>query len=244
MEASPPQQDRHGAYLVFTLVLSVLALAALGVDALVKLDPGTHVILEYADTLICALFFVDFLVSLGRAKDRKRYFFTWGWLDLLSSIPIVDALRVGRAARIVRILRILRGVRSARILTQFVLERRAEGTFLAAILVSGILVVVSSIAVLHLENTAEANIKSPEDAVWWSVVTITTVGYGDRYPVTTEGRLLAALLMTAGVGLFGVVSGGIAAWFLQPGEKRTEVELDELHREIRELRRLLESRAP
>lgn len=241
MEASP-EKDRHGAYLVFTLVLSVLALVALGVDALVKLDPGTHVILEYADTLICALFFVDFLVSLGRAEDRKRYFFTWGWLDLLSSIPIVDALRVGRAARIVRILRILRGIRSTRILTGFVLERRAEGTFLAAILVSGILVVVSSIAVLHLENTPDANIKSPEDAVWWSVVTITTVGYGDRYPVTTEGRLLAALLMTAGVGLFGVVSGGIAAWFLQPGEKRTEVELSELHREIQEMRRLLESR--
>ena len=62
----------------------------------------------------------------------------------------------------------------------------------------------------------EANIKGPEDAVWWAFVTMTTVGYGDRFPVTTEGRLAGALLMVAGVGLFGTFSGFIASWFLAP----------------------------
>src|SRR3972149_6773059 len=70
--------------------------------------------------------------------------------------------------------------------------------------------------VLHFEDVPEANIKGPEDAVWWAFVTMTTVGYGDRFPVTSEGRLAGALLMVAGVGLFGTFSGFVAAWFLAP----------------------------
>lgn len=77
----------------------------------------------------------------------------------------------------------------------------------------------SAIAILGFEADADsANIRSPEDALWWAVTTITTVGYGDRFPVTTEGRIIAAVLMTAGVGLFGTLSGVVAAWFLAPTE--------------------------
>jgi voltage-gated potassium channel len=110
-----------------------------------------------------------------------------------------------------RILRVLRGIRSTKVLTQFILQRRAEGAFLAATLLSLLLIMISSIAVLQFETSPEANIKSPEDALWWSIVTITTVGYGDRYPISPEGRLIASFLMIAGVGLFGTLSGFIAA---------------------------------
>lgn len=236
-------ESRNHAYLVFMLVLSVLALAALAAEAVLPLGPDTRQILNYADVLVCGLFFVDFLVMLIRAKNRRRYLLTWGWLDLASSIPTADFFRWGRAARIMRIFRVLRGVRAARVLSVFILERRAESAFLATALLSIILVVVSAVGVLHFEAGSEANIKTAEDAVWWAMTTITTVGYGDRYPVTSEGRAVAVILMIAGVGLFGTFSGFVAAWFLAPGQVKRESELAALQREVAEIKRLLLGKA-
>jgi voltage-gated potassium channel len=232
-------EHKNHAYLVFMLALSLLALAALAAEAIFPLDAGTRSILTYADTFICLLFFVDFLVTLYRSENRQRYMLTYGWLDLASSIPMLNALRWGRAARIMRIFRVLRGVRSARVLTVFFLGRRAQSAFLAAALVSITLVAVSSISVLQFETVPESNIKTPEDAVCWSVATITTVGYGDRYPVTSEGRLVAAILMAAGVGLFGTLSGFVAAWFLAPSEEKRESELAAIQRDVAKIKSLL-----
>jgi len=148
------------------------------------------------------------------------------------------------AARVFRIFRVLRGVRATKLIASFVLDRRAEGAFLAAALISMLLVVFSSIAVLQFETTLESNIKGPGDAIWWAFVTLTTVGYGDRYPVTTEGRVVGALLMTAGVGLFGALSGFVAAWFLTPSRRAQTGELDALRNDIAELRRAIENQGP
>jgi voltage-gated potassium channel len=236
------EQEHHIPYLAFMLILSIYAVVALAVSTFVKLAPETRTILDYADTLVCVMFLVDFLFTLVKAKNRARYFVTWGWLDLLSSIPAVNVLRWGRGARILRIFRVLRGIKATKILSEFILYRRAHSAFLAALLVSLLLIVFSASSVLQFESGPDANIRTPEDAVWWAVVTLTTVGYGDKYPLSTEGRLIAVLLMTAGVGLFGTFSGFVAAWFLEaPG--RTSAELEELkclRAEIRELRGMLE----
>ena len=71
-----------------------------------------------------------------------------------------------------------------------------------------------AIGILQVEKDPNSNIKTAEDALWWAYVTITTVGYGDKYPVTTEGRLIAVVLMTGGVGLFGTFTAYIASWFV------------------------------
>ena len=97
----------------------------------------------------------------------------------------------------------------------------------------------SSIAILLFEVEAESNIKTAADALWWSFVTITTVGYGDRYPVTAEGRVLAGVLMTAGIGLFGTFSGFVAAWFLKPGGDQERADLDQVRDDLAEVKRLL-----
>jgi voltage-gated potassium channel len=228
---------RSQPYQIFVLALCILALAALAVDKVVTLDPAAKQILSYADAAICLLFLVDFAVSLCRAKHKVRYMYTWGWIDLLSCIPNVQFLRWGRVARILRVLRVLRGVRATKVLSQVILDRRAEGAFLAASLLCLLFVAFGSIAVLEFEHVPEANIKNAQDAVWWAFVTITTVGYGDRYPVTSEGRLVGALLMTAGVGLFGTFAGFVAAWFLAPARRREENAVAELREEIRQLRR-------
>lgn len=236
-------EERQVPYLLFTLVLSLYAVVALAVTTFVELPAETRTLLEYADTAVCALFFVDFVVTFAKAPNRLKYLATWGWLDLLSSIPAIDALRWGRTARVLRILRVLRGVKATKILSEFVLYRRTQSAFLAASLVSILLVFFSATAVLQFETSPEANIRTPEDAVWWAVVTITTVGYGDRFPLSTEGRLIAVLLMSAGVGLFGTFSGFVAAWFLgAPGTRSSELEaIEELRREVLALREQLGS---
>ena len=227
------RNERPG-YQFFMLVLCLYALAALAVQNVL----GEHErrILDYADNLVCLIFFADFVVSFIRAENRAKYFFTWGWLDLLSSIPMVDAARWGRIARIARIFRVLRGLRATKILATFVVRHRAQNTFLAAALLAILLVVFCSIAVLQFETVQGSNIRSAEDAIWWAVATITTVGYGDRFPVTPEGRLIAVILMCAGVGLFGTFSGFLAAWFLTPDETGAESEIAALRREISSLR--------
>jgi voltage-gated potassium channel len=233
---------RSPAYQIFMLVLCFLALGALSAQVMLQLDPSTRMILDYADNVICAAFLLDFFLSLYRAPDRWGYLSTWGWIDLLSSIPTVDVARWGRAARVVRIFRVLRGIRTTKLLASLVLQRRGESVLLASSLVGMFLVVAASIAILQFEVPAEGNIQSAEDAIWWSFATITTVGYGDRYPVTTEGRLIAATLMLGGVGLFGSYSAFLAAWFLAPEAAEEIRELDSLNAEIREIRQLLERR--
>jgi voltage-gated potassium channel len=155
---------------------------------------------------------------------------------------MVDELRWGRMARVFRIFRILRGLRAARLLAEVVVVRRAQSAMLTATLLSMMLVVFAAIAVLQLETDPNSNIRTAEDALWWSLSTITTVGYGDRYPVTSEGRLLASGLMICGVGLFGALSGLVASWLLKPAETRQEADIGALQAEIRELRAQLAAR--
>ncbi|MBX7246870.1 MAG: ion transporter [Candidatus Sumerlaeaceae bacterium] len=235
---SIPEKQVNHPYLVFMLVLSLLALALLLVDVVAKPEPSVRVILNYADNIVCALFFGDFLIQFARARNKWRYFATWGWLDLASCIPTVDYLRAARTTRILRIFRILRAVKAARIISHFALERRAQSAFLAATLLSLILVTVAAIGALHFE-VDEGNIKTPEDAFWWAVVTITTVGYGDRFPVTSEGRVLGIILMISGVGLFGTLSGFIASWFLAPEREKSDAELATMRQDLAEIKTLL-----
>jgi voltage-gated potassium channel len=237
-DRAPPREAKHVPYLVFMLLLSIYAVVALAVTTFFQLPPSTRSVLEYADVAVCALFFLDFVVTLARSRQRGKYLITWGWLDLVSSIPAVNVFRWGRAARILRILRILRGIRATKVVSEFILYKRAQSGFLAALLVSVLLVVFSASAMLQFETMPEANIRTPEDAVWWAVVTVTTVGYGDKFPLSTEGRLIGVLLMTAGVGLFGTFSGFVAAWFLEsPARHSPELTaIHELRQELAELR--------
>jgi voltage-gated potassium channel len=233
---------RAPQYQIFMLVLCLYAVGAMAADTLIKLEPETRTLLDYADNLVCGIFLIDFAKNLIQSPDKLRYLVTWGWIDLASSIPTVDALRWGRAVRVFRIFRVLRGVRATKLLATLILEKRTESAFLAASLVSTLLVLFASIAILQFEDLPDSNIKSAEDALWWAFVTITTVGYGDKFPLSSEGRIVAGLLMLAGVGLFGTFSGLIASWFITPKSTDKKSEMEELKEEIAELRKVIENR--
>lgn len=234
-------EDTARPYHLFMLALCILVLVSLGIEVFVDLDPDTRAVLFYADTAVCGIFFLDFLHSLARAQNRIKYFLTWGWIDLISSIPAVSYVRWGRAARVARILRVLRGVRSVRTLGQFILQRRAQSAVLAVSLIAILAIVVASIAIIHLERGAEGNIVTGSGALWWAVVTVTTVGYGDRYPVTAEGRLLATALMVVGISLFSTFTAFIASWFMQPGKEKQDRELAAICKQLSEIKQLLQN---
>jgi len=214
-----------GLYDLFMLGLCIYVLTALAATTFFPLDPSVVEILNYVDVGICVVFLLDFSVRLAMAKNRLRYL-KWGWIDFISSIPMVGPLRWGRFARVFRILRLLRGVRSGKMLGAYILKHRAESAFTATALITLLVIVFSSIAVLHFERGADTPIQEADDALWWAFVTVTTVGYGDMYPVTVGGRVVAGFAMLAGVGLFGTFTGFLASWFLSPQEEEQEDELE------------------
>ena len=221
------------------LAICLWAILSLATDTVFVLDSEKSRVLNYADNTLCVLFLLDFLNNLYRAPKRVAYFVSWGWLDLLSSIPTVDFLRWGRTARTIRILRVLRGVKSARKIAHFLAARREQSAFLATMLLALLIVVFAAVAMLEFETTVDSNIRTAEDALWWAMSTMTTVGYGDTYPKTAEGRLVAVFLMAAGVGLFGMFSGLLAAWFLSPAAQEADADIRGLDVDIRELKAMV-----
>lgn len=197
------------------LILSVFSLLIIAAMELLPMEPETYRLLGIIDLLICIVFFSDFLGQLYKAESRWRYLYTWGWIDLIASIPSVDAFRWARTARIIRILRVLRAIRSIRYMLRILGYYRRRSAVFVTSLVVFLSLAIGSMAILHFEMDAEgSNITNAEDALWWAWVTITTVGYGDYAPVTGGGRIVAAVLMFVGVGLFSSLSGLIASWLL------------------------------
>ena len=208
------------------LVLTILVLFALVADTVTVLPKSVSQVIHWMDTAVCVVFLIDFGIRFYRAES-KLAFMKWGWIDLIASIPNIDFLRWGRLVRVLRVVRLLRGIRSLHRVVQMFFHDTAKSGFVSIGLTAFLLVVFSSVSVLICERSPDTNIKSAEDAVWWSISTVTTVGYGDNYPVTTEGRILGMVLMTAGVGLFGGLSGLVASLFLGARDKKTPE-----HREI------------
>ena len=229
-----PEEPRHeevGPYQFVVLVFSLALLAVLAVDFLIRMPVEVARLIRFIDTAVCFLFLGDFVQQLRRAPSKWR-FMKWGWIDLLASVPHIDALRWGRVFRVVRIIRLLRGVHSFRGLVSLLLASKARAGVASVFTLGFILVSFSSIGILLTESNAGGNIKTAEQALWWSMVTVTTVGYGDLYPITTAGRVVAAFTMIAGVGMFGAMSGVVASVLLG-APKQAE---DELLAEVRALR--------
>jgi len=208
---------------IVIVILSVYVLIALLIDSFFKLSSEVSELLYIIDNLICVFFLYDFFYRFYQAPSKKE-FIKWGWIDLISSIPSFEYLRYGRLIRLFRLLRVLRAFRSVKFLTKHLFKNRTQGTFASVSLIAFLMIIFGSISILQVEVDVNSNIKSAEDAIWWAFVTITTVGYGDKYPVTTEGRIIAAFLMVTGVGLFGTFTGFIASWFMG-GDKTKDEEV-------------------
>jgi voltage-gated potassium channel len=206
--------EKIGFFNLLIVFLSVYVIIALLMDTFFKLPIEVSNLLSLIDDFICIIFIADFSIRLYYAKNKLK-FLQWGWIDLLSSIPAFPFVRFGRVFRLVRLFRVLRGFRSIRVLVNHIYRNRVKGTITSVALITVLIVIISSISILLVETDQNSNIKTAEDALWWSMVTVTTVGYGDKYPVTTEGRIIGTFLMVVGVGVFGVFTAYVASWFIE-----------------------------
>jgi voltage-gated potassium channel len=224
------------------LLASAITVATLALSLSIQLPQDVESMLRWADTAVCGIFFLDFLLLLYLARDKKRYFFTWGWIDLLSSIPLIPALQLGRLARLLRIFRLFRGVKSAAaLLRELTRSRRQTATF-AVLLLTGMTVTFGSIAILIAEK-GRGQIDSPTKALWWCMETITTVGYGDIAPQTTLGRVVAGVTMIMGIGIYGSLTAVITSLVIESPKEANDpilTKLEKIEAELAKLRSRLE----
>ena len=215
---------------IIVFFLSLYVIVSLVVETFFPVSPEVKNLLQDIDHLICIVFFVDFLHRFFTAKSKMEYM-RWGWIDLLSSIPM-NLFLAGRLVRVFRLIKVLRAIRSIKYLSRYFLKNKIGSAFTSAAILAFLMLVFCAVGILHVEKDAKgANIKDAEDALWWAYVTITTVGYGDRFPVTSEGRMIAAALMTVGVGLFGTFTAYIASWFVAKKEEEDEEKEREEYKE-------------
>jgi hypothetical protein len=221
----PPKLEKRRelkniGYELFIGAISILSIVNLVLISIFRNNEYIELVLLIINGIMTPIFLGDFFYRLKTAEDRSGYFWRgFGWADLISSLPFPQ-LKILRLFRLWRVIRLFMEFGARNLVHEFV-THRAENALLTVGFLVLCVIEFGSLGVLYAErNAANANITNASDAIWWTYVTITTVGYGDRYPVTNWGRIVGVLVMTAGVGLFGTLSGFLAQSFLAPNKEK------------------------
>jgi voltage-gated potassium channel len=216
--------------------VALLFLGAYAVEVLAQ-PAGAAALAVRAVTLgSWLLFVIDYVVRLCLAPDRLRWFFRHLFDFAIVVLPMMRPLRLLRLVTLIAVLQRAAG--------HAIRGRVVLYTVSGAVL----LVFVASLAVLQSERGYPgAHIVNFPDALWWSMTTITTVGYGDMTPVSSTGRVIAVLLMIGGISLVGSISATLASWIVQrvtdedsAGRMVTTAHIDQLLGEIQQLRNELQ----
>jgi voltage-gated potassium channel len=242
-DAVRTERLRNPGYEIFILALSVLSIINLVlVLPFFPLASDQQDAIFIVDAILTVVFVSDFVYRLLTAESKRGYFFRdKGWLDLIGSMPLLRVFRIFRVLRVGKLIR-RDGFGS---LARWLVRERAQTALYVVMFLVVVVLEVSSILMLPLEaKSPNANITTAGDALWWGIVTVTTVGYGDQYPVTRGGRIVGVFVLIVGVGLFGTFTGFLANAFLarprpriqaaaaegEPSSPRSIV--DELRREL------------
>jgi voltage-gated potassium channel len=212
----------HGnPYNIFILVTTVMSLAIMAALLLPVTEETRQALLVY-DNIACLIFLGDFFYNLAGAQPKRAYFIRGkGWIDLLGSIPsfglfqFTVLLRLFRLSRLARITRLLRGQKKKELIEDIVQNRGQYALFVTLLLIF-IVVTVASLLVLQFETAGGGNIDRAGDAIWWSLVTITTVGYGDFYPITPGGRMVGVFVMFSGIAIIGALASILSSILVSP----------------------------
>lgn len=186
------------------IIAAVVYLAAYSLQVTADPEPASARVLEGVSWTVWALFLIDYLVSLLLAEVRGRWFVQHLHELVILLLPMLRPLRLLRLIPLLRILNRSGGIALRGHIVLYVIAAMA------------VLGYAGALAVLDVEQDAPgANILTLPDALWWALTTVTSVGYGDYYPVTGAGRLVAAGLMIAGIGVLSAVTAAFASWLVE-----------------------------
>lgn len=229
-------------WIVFVLLIVILSVIDLFI-LLLPIERGAKGVILVVAVLINIIFWIDSFYWLRRLPDRRFLTDYYGRLSFVGNIPIFAPLRLLQIYLFYKKLHKL-GVRPNQ---EIQLKRNSQGILLSFLFVAIVIFQTAGVFVLIFESAnPEANIITSGDALWWSLVTVATVGYGDMYPVTTGGRITALFLMVIGIGLFGIFTSSLGNWFRRPRrnpDSQTEKEDENRAVTVAELRQLLEQQS-
>jgi voltage-gated potassium channel len=221
-----------------TFILAITSLAVFNILLILFTnDPDMDRVLMIVNFSISLILLVDFGYRLLSSSDKRSYFVKeFGWLDFLGSVPLYW-MPIFRLLRIFRTLRFLRQTGMSHLLRDS--RNNPASSILASVGFLVLLVIQVGSYLIELRSP-DANITAPLDALWWALVTVTTVGYGDKYPVTNAGRIIGAFVILLGVVMFSVLTSFFNSKFYE----RTKHGNQEIHAEAEpgaaELQALLE----
>ena len=215
LEDTTTKRGRYFDYFIQILIL--LSLVSFSLDTLPNLSYNTRVFLDYFEVISIVIFTIEFLLRIYVSKKPLSYIFSfYGIIDILAILPFylnrVLDLRFLRAFRIFRIFKALKLLRYNKALNRFrIAFKIVKEEVTLFFIVTLVLIFITSAGIYFFENEAQPEVfKSVFHSAWWSIVTLTTVGYGDVYPITIGGKIFTFFVLMIGVGLVTVPAGLVA----------------------------------
>ena len=216
VEINDNKKSRIFAFFIQALIL--LSIVTFSIETIPNLKPQTVTVL-YAIEVFCVIIFtIEYLLRIYVADSKPRFIFSFfGIIDLLAILPFYLAfgvdLRSLRALRFLRLFRILKLVRYNKAMNHFTSAiKTAKEEILLFIFVTLILIYFSAVGIYYFENQAQPeHFTSIFDSLWWAIITLTTVGYGDVYPITVGGRVFTFFILMIGLGIVAIPTGIISS---------------------------------
>ncbi|MFB5600188.1 MAG: potassium channel family protein [Nitrososphaeraceae archaeon] len=201
---------------VFTAISVIIIIYQLVYDP----SKSTEVIIYSFDLIVTSILITDFYLRMKESKDKKHIFILKHVYEIPALIPLLIFGILESSSYLNVIFRLLRLIRLFRIIHLYsrilTLSSQTTNRFLYIIAVSGMAVSGGAIGLFLVEgNAPDSKVTNLGDAFWWAIVTVTTVGYGDIYPVTVEGKIIASMLMIIGIAILGVLISTLGASFIE-----------------------------
>ncbi|MCK0125171.1 ion transporter [Gelidibacter sp. F2691] len=203
---------------LFIQALILVSVVTFSMETIPDLEPETRAILHKIEVFSVLIFTLEYFIRIYIAERKLKFIFSFfGIIDFLAILPFyliigID-LRSLRALRFLRLFRILKLVRYNRAMNQFsrAIKSAKEQIFLF-IFITLILIYFAAVGIYYFENAAQPeHFSSIFDSLWWAIITLTTVGYGDVYPITVGGKVFTFFILMIGLGIVAIPTGIISS---------------------------------